>query len=65
MLKHKEMNMDSENRKILVNLDSIENVNEHANKKEEFNDNYKMNQGFIDLISAYYYVENNVLNKNK
>jgi hypothetical protein len=65
MLKHKEMNMDSENIQILINLDSIENVNERATKKEEFNDNYKMNQGFIDLISAYYYVENNVLNKNK
>ena len=70
MLKYEEDNMDLENIKILFNLHSMENVSIKANqiishKKEVFNGKYKMNQGFIDLISAYFYVENKVLNKNK
>ena len=70
MLKHEKDNMDLENKKILFNIHSIENVIDNADKiishkKEVFNCNYKMNQGFIDLMSAYFYVENKVLNKNK
>jgi len=70
MLKHEEDDMDLENKKILFNLHSMENISDNANKiishkKEAFNGDYKMNQGFIDLISAYFYVENKVLNKTK
>jgi hypothetical protein len=70
MLKHEEDDIDLENKKTLFNLHCIENVNHISDedrpyKKEVFNDKPKMNQGFIDLISAYCYVENKVLNKNK
>ena len=70
MLKLEIEDKDLENKKILFNLHSIENIIDNADKisshkKEVFNGNYNMNQGFNDLISAYFYVENKVLNKNK
>jgi hypothetical protein len=70
MLKLEIEDKDLENKKILFNLHSIENIIDNtdkitSHKKEVFNGNYKMNQGFNDLISAYFYVENKVLNKNK
>ena len=70
MLKHEEDDMDLENKKTLFNLHSIENISDNDNKitshkKKVFNGNYKINQGFIDLISAYFYVEKKVLNKTK
>ncbi len=70
MLKLEIEDRDLENKKILLNLHSIENIIDNTDKitfhkKEVFTGNYKMNQGFNDLISAYFYVENKVLNKNK
>jgi ABC-type cobalamin/Fe3+-siderophores transport system ATPase subunit len=70
MLKLEIDDKDLANKKILFNLHSIENDIDYTDKiifhkKEVFNSNDKMNQGFIDLISAYFYVENKVLNKNK
>ena len=70
MLKHETAGRDLANKKISFDLYSMENdigytdkITSH--KKEGFNSDGKMNQGFIDLISAYFYVENKVLNKNK
>ena len=70
MLKLEIKDRNLENNKILLNLHSIENIIDNPDKKTfhkkgVFNGNYKMNQGFNDLIAAYFYVENKVLNKNK
>ncbi len=70
MLKLEIKDRNLETKRILFNLHSIENIIDNApeiisHKKEVFNGNYKMNQDFNDLISAYLYVENKVLNNNK
>ena len=70
MLKLEIKDRNLETKKIMFNLHSIENIINNApeiisHKKEVFNGNHKMNQGFNDLISAYLYVENKVLNNNK
>ncbi len=70
MLKLEIEDRDLETERILFNINSIENIIDKtdeviSHKKEVFNGNYKMNQGFNDLISAYLYVENKVLNNKK
>ncbi len=70
MLKHETAGRDLANKKISFDLYSMENDIGYTDKiiphkKEGFNSDGKMNQSFIDLISAYFYVENKVLNKNK
>ena len=70
MLKLEIEDKDLENNKILFNLHSIEKIIDNtdkitSHKKEVFSGNYTMNQGFIDLVSAYFYVENKVLNIKK
>lgn len=70
MLKLEIKDRNLETKKIMFNLHSIENIINNppeviSHKKEVFKGNHKMNQGFNDLISAYLYVENKVLNNNK